>query len=287
MAMAGEGLVLGIDVGCSDARPSTCFCAVTWTQEIAQIEFRLTTAHDDRRAEAISRLVVDRPVAGVAIDGPLTKGFAQIEYYRAAEAVLSRGPLQKRGKPGQTSSPLGKALHAHSLAIANQVSRLALVDDATHRHSIHTTRIVEAFPNLYLGALVPETALEPLRRNASDVYWTTTALNSNLLMRHFRKLLPGRQIQIDCVAIRNHDQRAGLVCALTALAVVQGIQVAVGDPEGGDIMLPPRSSWGASRTEHASWLEPVLRANLASVIARRASHRTHSAARIIENDRHW
>lgn len=44
----------------------------------------------------------------------------------------------------------------------------------------------------------------------------------------------------DLAAVTNHDDRAALVCALSALAVVAGDFVAVGDDDGW-IILPPRA----------------------------------------------
>ena len=66
----------------------------------------------------IDELVRRRELAGVALDGPLTRGLRLVRHYRAAEAILSRGPLQKRGKPGPTSAPMGQKLHEHATKLA-------------------------------------------------------------------------------------------------------------------------------------------------------------------------
>jgi len=94
--------------------------------------------------------VNDRRVAGVALDGPLAKGLRLISHYRAAEAILSRGVLQKRGKPGQTSAPVGQKLHAHASELAALIVQQVRVDSATHCNPIARERVVEAFPNIYL-----------------------------------------------------------------------------------------------------------------------------------------
>ncbi len=52
--------------------------------------------------------------------------------------------------------------------------------------------------------------------------------------------LPGRKLASDPADIKNHDERAAFICALTALSVVTGDFVAVGDPIDGWIILPPR-----------------------------------------------
>jgi hypothetical protein len=41
----------------------------------------------------------------------------------------------------------------------------------------------------------------------------------------------------------NHDQKAALICLLTAAAVVAGRYTAVGDAEGGYFFLPPWELW--------------------------------------------
>jgi len=203
-----------------------------------------------------------------------------VDHYRAAEAILSRGVMQKRGKPGQTSTPVGQQLHAHATSLATLVLQRAQVDPATHRDPIVRERVVEAFPNIYLAALVNEADLVPLKRNASDVYWRSLVELSNKLSCHFGQLLPGRTLRVDLASITHHDHRAGLVCALTALSVALDRHVAEGDAVDGDIMLPAQADWGLSATAPGVWLEPVLRANLATVRTGKGAHRNHKNARI-------
>ena len=69
----------------------------------------------------------------------------------------------------------------------------------------------------------------------------------------------------DLASITNHDHRAGVTCALTALSVTLNRHVAVGDAVDGDIMLPPESDWGLSAGADGSWFEPVLRASFSAV----------------------
>jgi hypothetical protein len=52
--------------------------------------------------------------------------------------------------------------------------------------------------------------------------------------------LPGRRLERQISDVRNHDDRAALVCALTALVVAKGEFVAVGDDVDGWMILPPR-----------------------------------------------
>ena len=43
---------------------------------------------------------------------------------------------------------------------------------------------------------------------------------------------------------RDHEERAALVCLLTAASVAAGRYTAVGDDEGGYFFLPPFALWG-------------------------------------------
>ena len=262
---ASEGLVLGIDVGYSPDRPTTCFCTLAWDKHGAQFRFRLTTSSPSQRQAALEALVHGRRVASVAIDGPLVHGLRHVNHYRAAEAILSRGVMQHRGKPGPTNGPVGQELHAHASVLARLVINTAQVDPATHRDPLVPERVVEAFPNIYLGALVDEGDLPKLDRDASDAFWRCLVTESSKLAGHMETLLPGRRLNITPAAITDHDERAGVVCALTALSVALNRHVAVGDPQNGDIMLPAAAEWGTSRTAPGPWLEPVLQANVASV----------------------
>src|SRR6266481_2076627 len=274
------GMVLGIDVGFSPTSRSTCFCTLEWDRSFARLRFCLTTASPSDRRAALETLVNGRRVAGVALDGPLTKGFRRISHYRSAEAILSRGALQKRGKPGQTSAPVGQKLHAHASELASLVAEKVSVDRATHCDPIAPYRIVEAFPNIYLAALVDEAALSPIARNATDVYWSALVGTQNKLALHVGQLLPGRTLDSDLGSITNHDHRAGVICALTALSVALERHVAVGDALDGDIMLPAQSDWGISARTPGTWLDPILRANLATVRTGRLAHDNHKNARI-------
>ena len=148
--IAHSGQVLGIDVGFSESAKTTCFCVLRWTSTTVGFEFRLATAAAANRFRALSELVPSSGLDGVAIDGPLTSGLRIVSHYRAAEAILSGGVLQKRGKPGQTSSPVGQNLHRHATHLAALVRYSVRVHRAKHCEPIHQCCIVEAFPNAFL-----------------------------------------------------------------------------------------------------------------------------------------
>src|SRR5438105_1458510 len=123
------GAVLGIDVGFSERRDMTCLCLLEWSDKLARLTLRRVGPDSHARSAALTSLI-RRPMhlAAMAIDGPLTRGLRIVSHYTAADALLSRGVFQKRGKQGQTSSPTGQKLHRH----ASQLATLVL-DEAGRR----------------------------------------------------------------------------------------------------------------------------------------------------------
>ena len=45
---------------------------------------------------------------------------------------MSRGVLQRRGKPGQTSAGVGQQLHEHAMSLAKLVLEVAELSPSTH-----------------------------------------------------------------------------------------------------------------------------------------------------------
>ena len=120
--------------------------------------------------------------------------------------------------------------------------------------------IVEAFPTAFLGAMIEEPP--PLRgRERSDAYFADLAENQSFERFVRRLLAPRIWNRIEPRDIRNHDDRAAFVCALTALSVAVGEFTAVGDERDGWIILPPQWAfadwtWIAAReTAHREKLE--------------------------------
>jgi hypothetical protein len=99
--------------------------------------------------------------------------------------------------------------------------------------------VAETFPNSFLGVMLHDpTAVVTNRKKRSDAFFKhliATGTLQNLLSY----LLPGRATVQPLGSVTNHDDRAALVCALTALAFAAGDFTAVGDDDGW-IVLPPR-----------------------------------------------
>jgi hypothetical protein len=116
---------------------------------------------------------------------------------------------------------------------------MGTLSDAFHRAAIHKHSIVEAFPSSFLGLMIREpTSLGARRRNRSDVFFAHLVATGEL-ERLVNRLLPQRRLIQAFDAINNHDDRAALICALTALCIGARDYVAVGDDQGW-IALPPK-----------------------------------------------
>ena len=279
---------LGIDVGFSESRRSTGLCLLTLDQTSLRWSNRHNTgAGEAERRKALQSLVPESTsVDGVGIDGPLARDIKIVKRYRSADALLSRGPFQKRCKPGQTNSGTGKCLHEHATKLAKLV--LSLRDekyldlhDATHPDPIHEARILEVFPTAFLAVLLSEKDFSELqtpipRGKRTDILWDK-AIEKRYLERLIKTLAPQKRLKKALVSIRNHDHRAAFVCALAALCVAKNQYVAVGDPEDGYIILPPNLQ---------PWAEDALRKNVGSV-GKLNKYPNHDKAQVIQNGNLW
>lgn len=234
------GSVVGIDVGFSESRRSSAVCRLSWTSSSIEWRIERFRAMPEEREQTIRQVIGDEPIYCAALDGPLRRGFNVIGHYRTAERLLTKKLQPKIGKPGQSSAPVGKKLNAAANACADTLLSRGTVLPAKHALAIHERAIVEAFPSSFLGVMlaVPH-ELETKRGNRSDAFFIHLAETGELdcLVHHH---LPGRRLKQPFVSVRNHDDRAALVCALTALAVTAEDYTAVGDDDGW-IILPPRS----------------------------------------------
>lgn len=234
-----SGSVLGVDIGFSVSRRSSAVCRLDWNASAIELSIARFRAQEPERSSVLG-VVADRPLIAAAFDGPLRSDLEVIGRYRLAEQLLTRRLGTFIGKPGQSSAPVGRLLNAHANTCAKIVVNLGVVGSSVHDHAIHSAAIVEAFPSTFLGVLIDDPESLPSRRSKrSDNFYVHLAETGELL-RLVRHLLPHRKLARTFDTIKNHDDRAAAVCALTALAVATGDYVVVGD-EDGWIVLPPRS----------------------------------------------
>jgi hypothetical protein len=176
----------------------------------------------------------------VALDGPIRGDFDLINEYRTAERNLTRLLQPKIGKPGQSNSPVGQRLNEETNNCAKAVLKFAEIVPAKHRHQIHERFIVEAFPTSFLGLMLADPSnVVSVRAKRSDTFYKALTEDGTLIdLLGF--LLPNRVIDGQMRLITNHDDRAALVCAITAVVAASDQYCAVGDPKSGWIILPPQ-----------------------------------------------
>lgn len=234
-----DGAVIGIDVGCSPNRRSSAICRLEWSAESVSWQITRFRAAEPERAQAIERLAGGGPVLAVAFDGPIRRGFEIIGRYRTAERMLTRRLRPLIGKPGQSSAPVGRLLNQHANECVRHVLAYAELSPAGHGVAIDEKALAEAFPSSFLGMMIENPAQVAARRgDRSDIFYQHLTA-SGVLRALIAHCLPGRVLAQDLGSVINHDDRAALVCALTALCVASGDFVAVGDDDGW-IILPPK-----------------------------------------------
>lgn len=268
-----RGRVLGIDVGYSERRPTTGLCVLAW--EPRQVTWAVARARRDEvdRRAALRRLLGDdrSPVLAVGVDGPLRPSLVYATSYRCGDALLARGRFAKRGKPGQTSSGGGRRLHEEACRLVALMLAETTVAAACQPCAISDRAIGEAFPNLFLGVLCDDGDYPHRPRRARQ--WTdelyelrgrTTTMRRRIAT--LLRALTGPRSVAGSWDIADHDERAALVCALTALCLAARRFVAAGSPKDGWIILPPADHWGrGGRGERWAWR--ALQDNLVSVAA--------------------
>jgi hypothetical protein len=153
--------------------------------------------------------------------------------------MLTRRLQRLIGKPGQSSTPVGRQLNCHANECAKVILGLGKILPAAHRNAIHAKAIVEAFPSSFLGLMIAEPQLlDAQRGNRSDIFYAHLA-RTGVLTQLISDLLPDRRLVDIFEAVTNHDDRAAVVCALTSLCVAASRYSSVGDRQGW-IILPPR-----------------------------------------------
>lgn len=243
------GSVLGVDVGFSEVRRSSAVCRLDWDERRIMWTIQRFRALPAEQAETIKGVAGGLSLLAAAFDGPLRTGFDIIGRYRTADRLLTRRLGAKIGKPGQANAPVGKRLNAAANACAQVVLRECLIGPAAHAVRIDPKAVVEAFPTAFLGVMLRDPLLLPTTRSdRSDVFFMDLAASGGLhaLMS---SVLPGRTPVSSLEAVTNHDDRAALVCALTALCVAADDFTAVGDADGWMILPPHRFTRAWARAD--------------------------------------
>ncbi|MCI0627634.1 MAG: HD domain-containing protein [Acidobacteria bacterium] len=260
LAMPEEGAVLGVDVGWSEHQRSSAACLLRWSRAHLELRCKLFTAQPDDLRKGLSEILAGSNVLAAAIDGPIRGQLDEIGIYRSAERTVTRQLAKHIGKPGQSSSANGRKLNHAANSVASLLLELGAVGPASHEAAIHDQAIVEAFPTSFLGVML-DSGYRKKGQARSDSYFETLTQGSEdgRLGVLLRDLLPGRIAGTSLSGHTNHDERAAIVCALTALCVVARRYVAVGDDDG-YILLPPRA--GGARPGLKDWAWALIERNV-------------------------
>ena len=232
--------LLGVDVGFSERSKTT---GLAWRIG-AQIETCLAGSSWDARRSLLPRdtqfslAALDAPV--LAVDAPNSA--------RSCEAVFYRGPFWNRCRPGLSHHGRGLALRIAGSDAASQFkSVLASGRTAYGPEVLPGVPIIEAFPNTFLGVLVPETLyftnIKDKKQPRSDWLYERAVECGALarVLRHLGWNDHGTVVQVETES--NHDRRAALICLLTAGFAHAGNATIIGDPIGGWFWLPPKALW--------------------------------------------
>ena len=285
---------LGIDVGFSTRRASTGLCLLTVTDDRLHWRCLRTGSQRIQRLRSLKDLVPGgADIDSVGIDGPLTHGFRLVNRHRSTDSLLMRDVFQRRCKPGSTKGTTGQGLHRHATELVTLIMGLEhgehfRILQATHPERIHTSRIIETFPDAFLGVLFPDGdfANIQLGRGKSDRFWEK-AVRDGLLIGLIKAMVGDVQMDEELDHIVNHDHRAAFVCALAALCVAKNRYVSGGDPTDGYICLPPLDLWGGQAGSPNSWAENALRRSV--VLVQRGARRqiNHSQVGVFRNGEEW
>lgn len=245
-----EAALLGIDVGFSKSRPTT---GIAWSKNG---EFGAARTHADweRRSQHIP---TSTKFTVIAIDGPLVPVGSDDSLDRLCERLFIRGAFQTRCKPGLSNHGYGKDLRRAAAETANQVLHLAEHSAGASRAIRQDTFIIEAFPNAFLGILLPEArfALPKAGKRKKFDWLYDHAIDSGVLADLFVGIgWQNAELMTAVLGERDHEKRAAWICLLTAACAASGKAEVVGDDTGGWFWLPPHDQW-------AEWAREALEKN--------------------------
>lgn len=207
-------------------------------------------------ARAFDRLKRDGPYDLIAIDGPITPEKNDPNVRRSVETLFQRGKFQRRCKPGASHvRGTGQQLREAAGEAADKLASINPAEISTIRR-VRAGAVVEAFPNAFLGVCISEdvySSMPSLRRGRKFDWlyeqWTESRVTGRWAQRSSAEisLLVSRMSKVS-----NHDERAVLVCLVTAACVAAGSFTAIGDDRGGWFYLPPWSMWASWAQDEAS-----------------------------------
>jgi hypothetical protein len=235
--------LLGVDVGFSKNRRTT---GIAGLHEGPLTLACAATSWDDRR----SKLPANFHPHFIAIDGPLLPHGTDELTRRDCEYRFIRAPFHNRCKPALSHFGFGLNLRRATAEAAAQFAKLLPPTNQREHPAFANCRgpIVEAFPNLFLGVLLPEEVFQSApkfrRGKRFDWLYEQVVRRSDILsaVKSHAPKLPSAFWQ-SLQSETNHEKRAALICLLTAAFAANSTATKVGDHNGGWLWLPPRNLW--------------------------------------------
>ena len=246
--------VAGIDVGLTLKDPTSGVCRSGDRGLLLRHTYidRFSRASQFENGERFDVLAIDAPILRIG----------QLVYeVRPCEKVFVWGAFQTRCKPGETQiRGTGQALRRGGCETAEQfASWLSKHSPFTIFPRIqHERDVIEAFPNGFLGVLLTDDAYAQMPRlNRNEKFdWLMDRCVDRQAFDGIRQLInwPDDDLWKALLSNSQHDERAALICAVTAACVWAGYYVAVGEKVGGYFFLPPWRLW-------QTWAKDALQAN--------------------------
>lgn len=234
--------LMGVDVGYSRTRLTTGIACLDGDQ-LSLV--RSGTEWESR----VTRIPGGFQPTLIALDGPLLPRGADMLIRRSCESVFIHTPFHNRCKPGLSHWGWGLELRRASAEACAQFRRL-LGSSASEKEDVPISRsgsIVEAFPNGFLGVLMPEGELlsAPRMKRGQRFDW----LYERMVTRGRLESVLSKSLELPQEVWRrlrseaDHELRAALICLLTAALVAQGTAAIIGEASGGWFWLSPWSLW--------------------------------------------
>lgn len=171
--------LIGIDIGFSATRCTSGVARLGGGNLVCR---RATSSWKSRFA-----VLGDRVAEIAAIDGPLLRGLDRQK--RVCESIFAMGLFSRRCKPGFSHVPgTGLRFRAAARETARQLTKLTRghVLAAAFPRVWAERNLVEAFPNAFLGVMIPDARFEamPRLRRGKKFDWLYDQCCDTLAFRH-------------------------------------------------------------------------------------------------------
>jgi predicted nuclease with RNAse H fold len=248
--------LLGVDVGFAKTRRST---GLAWLLD-GKVQTAITGSSWQERSRDLPKGI---SFSIAALDAPIVDNGEN--HARGCEAMFYRGAFAKRCKPGLSHHGRGLLLReAGRQAAADFAPVLIPIALPFGLHVIEGVPIIEAFPNTFLGVLLPDATFATWSRKSGKAKsdWLYEQVAAAGMLRRLLSALDLTSSTKHFESTLDHDERAALMCLLTACFAFAGEAVVVGDRQGGWFWLPPIAFW-------EPWAVAALETNSSPALRRR------------------